>query len=202
MNKNFMRHWVVPGCVTLIMMTLGACATGTDEPLQGVQPQYARLIENDGRVEFVENRISDRREQVLLRAATSFGLEPQCSYIKSGLLGSRRAITVEDCVYELFSEELAYAGTPIEKVTYRFVDDRLFQMQFAFRNETGAGARVQRIGESVSGDLQLSRAVGRPDSQRWQSKSDVIEVLQDPAVGTTALQISDALLLERVIAQY
>lgn len=176
-------------------MALGACASGPD-----MQPQYARLIENDGRVEFVENRISDQREQVLERAAISFGLNPQCSYLKSGLLGSRRAITVEDCVYQLRSEELAYAGTPIDKVTYRFVDDRLFQMQFAFKKVNG-NSRAQSIGESVSDDLKLSRAIGESDKQRWLGKRDVIELVQDPAFGTTALQISDAQLLDRVVAQ-
>lgn len=196
MKINSIKRCSVVGCVMVLATVLTGCATSPAD----VQPQYARLIENDGRVEFVENRISDQREQVLARAATSFGLSPQCTHIKTGLQGSRRAITVEDCVYELYSEELAYAGTPIEKVTYRFVDERLFQMQFAFKREIG-GAPVHRIGESVSDDLQLSRAVGESDSQRWLGKSDVVEVLQDPVVGTMALQISDAKLLERVIAQ-
>lgn len=180
----------------MLVTALTGCASSP----AGVQPQYARLIENDGRVEFVENRVSDRREQVLARAATSFGLTPHCTHIKTGLQGSRRAITVEDCVYELYSEELVYAGTPIEKVTYRFVDERLFQMQFAFKRQSG-GTPVHRIGETVSDDLQLSRAVGERDSQRWLGKSDVVEVLQDPVGGNMALQISDAKLLERVIAQ-
>ena len=182
-------------CAALVVgvLAISACASGPAS-----QTEHARLTENDGRVEFVENRISDHREEVLQRALASFGLQPDCSTLKSGLLDSRRAITVEDCVYDLQSEDLAYAGTPIEQVTYRFVDNRLFQMRFAFKRSSSA---VERIGESVSGDLQLSRATSDNNSQRWQSKRDVVELMEDSEIGTAALQITDARLLDKVIAQ-
>lgn len=195
MNKKQLLRASLLGSFVAIASTLVACASG---PLQ--QPLPARLLESDGRVEFIENRISDQRQSVLARAEANYGLQPQCSTLKSGLLSSRRAITVEDCVYDLHSQELSYAGTPIDQVTYRFVDDRLFQMRFLFKRASNGSSGVEHIGDSVSGDLNLSRATSEQRAHRWHAKRDVIELIEDPQIGATKLQISDARLLEQVIA--
>ncbi len=195
MNKKQLLRGSLIGSLVVIATTLAACASGpADQPLQ------ARLIENDGRVEFIDARISDERQLVLARAQASYGLQPQCSTLKSGLQNSRRAVAVEDCVYDLHAEEISYAGTPIEQVTYRFVDDRLFQMQFVFKRASNGSSSVEHIGNSVTGDLKLSRTADNLDGHRWHSKRDVIEIMEDTQVGTTALRISDARLLDQVIA--
>jgi len=195
--KTVLRHAPV-ALVMAASSLLVACASTPVGPTEA-----ARLVQDEGRVGFIENRNSDQRDKVLSRANLRFNADPSCTYQKTGLIDSRRAVLIEDCRYNLVSKQLAYAGAPIEQVSYRFIDGRLLQMRLEFAR-LGNGSRMNEISHSVAADLQLSEAQPGSDSgtaaHRWMVSKDIVELHSEPETSATALQISDARLAHKVIA--
>lgn len=194
-------------CSVAVTALVGACSTPPPaEPTQRTEPaglsKPARLVENGGRVGFIDNSNSDQRQRVLLRASERFAIAPNCALEKTGLINSRRAVTVEECSYNLQSQYLAYAGTPIDLVSYRFVDGRLLQMRLEFgRSGSSTGSQVDQIRQSVTQDLRLSGVTSDEEPNRWVVSSDLVELSSGgDQGGAAALQISDAKLIDRVIA--
>jgi len=205
-QRDFRKAGACLGATMALL--LGACSTQPiaqsipDQPIQErlQARQQDRLVQDQGRVGFIENRVSDQRDRVLTKASQRFSTDPSCTYTKTGLTNSRRAITVEDCRYDLPSQQMAYAGTPIDVINYRFVDGKLLQMRLEFSRGNGVNPQVSEIRQSLSNDLQLSQALGNDSNNRWVIESDVVELSHNPENGDAALQISDAQLIDRVIA--
>ncbi len=155
---------------------------------------------HQGRVQFENNAVSDQRAQVLAQATARFG-NPTCVSAKTGLVNSRKASTLEDCVFVLPEQKLAYAGAPIDSIRYRFLDDRLLQMKLVFDRKMISSHGAETLHSRLSRDLDLpppSLNLSSGEANEWRVEQDQI-TLQQTGSDLTALKISDARLTPLVI---
>ncbi len=196
-----------PNVVTTQVTTPGSFRTTGNVQTTELDAIDATISTHQGRVRFENNSVSDQRSQVLLEATARFG-SPQCVSAKTGLLNSRKASTLEDCLFDLPEYKLTYAGAPIDSIRYRFLDGRLLQMKLVFDRKMIASSGTDALQSRLSQDLDLPppslspSTNGQSDQSKqseWVVAQDQI-ILQQDSSDSAALKISDARLTALVIA--
>lgn len=171
-----------------------------------------KLNESDGRIGFEDTRVSERRDAIMSRVAEKFSADVTCSSVKTGMTNSRKAVLLEKCSVPLVGGELDYAGHAIEELRYRFIDDRLLQMEMVFAKAADASSVSAAIVTQLDSELGLARnpaeatatptgSAGKSASltaySSWSGAKDLVELMTD---SRTRLKISDARLVKTVIA--
>lgn len=189
----------LPADVPARTNTDGRYQTSESTRDSGLDAVNAIFTSHQGRVQFENNAVSDQRSQVLREATARFG-SPECVSTKTGLINSRKAAALEDCVFNLPAQQLAYAGAPIESIRYRFLDERLLQMKLIFVRKTNAVSSVDAVQSRLSSDLGLPPPSISPSFSEWRVAQDQITLQQFAGGSTAALKISDARLTPLVVA--
>ena len=214
--RNLLRDSGV-GVFALLLIT--GCASTTDTG-GATAVSSASFEAREGRIEFESNAIADQRSSVMTAAIARFG-QPRCSAIKTGLTNSRRAAVVEDCVFELPTDKVSYAGTTIDTVSYRFLDGRLLQMNLEFKrsqefsrnpadgpvnSDKQRNMVISALRLSLSEDLQLSdpylsqSVSGSGSATQWDAGQDSLVLEGNAASDSATVRIFDQRVTPTVIA--
>lgn len=211
--RNHLTGSVAAMCAVLL---IAGCASVPSTPGQSADSS-ASFESREGRIEFESNAIADRRSSVMTAAIARFG-QPECRVTKTGLTNSRRAALVEDCVFDLPADNVAYAGSAIDTVSYRFLDGRLLQMNLEFKrtldavrnpgdnssgsSDGGSNLVFSALRLSLSEDLQLPAPYlsGSGSATQWDAGQDSLVLEENAITDGVTLRIFDQRVTPTVIA--